>query len=113
MYKKIRDESQQKFDADVRRWIFIQHPEIFDPKEALTQKEVQVILDSMWTPLIEGATVCNNFYLRFPDLSPLFATCSIQTYEMFYEYVKVRVHCCLVGCLIKTSRSNLRRLKVE
>jgi hypothetical protein len=88
-YIRLMDNAPQKFDSSIRRWLFIQKRELFDPSSNLSLKKVREIMEDLLLPRIKGSTVCNNFYLRFPDFSPLFPTRSIKSKLMFFEYMKV------------------------
>jgi hypothetical protein len=93
-YQEMDDKHSQKFDFQVRRWLQIHLPELYDPTQKTSNVMAQKLRDKVLMPPVAGSDPTNCFYLRFPDLSPLFPTRSIESKPMFYELVKVSKYRC-------------------
>jgi hypothetical protein len=82
-------DSKQRLDVYVRRFMFIHLCELYLVETANKLTKSKEDRNFFYFPVLDGCSVTNNIYLRFPDLSPLFPSRQIEKAGMFYEYVRV------------------------
>lgn len=84
----FKREGSWKLDEQVRIWIILRVPELFDPAANYSRSEVEEILRKLWgPPNLEEATVHNCLFMRFIDFSPIWIYRAITTGEVYYGYL--------------------------
>lgn len=82
--------SNQKLDAEVRIWIVINSPGIWDPSERAAGVKTSKVMDGLFFPdKLEKATPFNCIHMRFIDLSPAWYLRDIQTQEFYNIFLTV------------------------
>lgn len=90
---KMDTGKQQMLDLSTRKWIAINVPDLFDPYVDVENKMSEARLHKLFYPEdISKASVHNNIYLRFPELSPTFMLRDIETAKALSFLVKVSSH---------------------
>lgn len=85
-------EGSWKLDQQVRIWIILRVPELFDPAADYPKSKVEDIMRKLWGPTdLEEATVHNSIFMRFCDFSPMWIHREITTGEVYYGYLLVRL----------------------
>lgn len=86
----FKREGSWKLDEQVRIWIILRIPELFDPAASYQRKEVEEILEKLWgPPNQEDSTVHNNIFMRFVDFSPIWIHRDITTGKVYRTYLLV------------------------
>ena len=80
----------QKFDSDVRLWIYLNTRHLWDLNSTASKSDVEKLLNTLFSPSdLSKATPFNNFYLRFYDYSPTFPFRNLTTAQGYESLCKV------------------------
>ena len=84
----IRDSSYQKIDSEIRIWIILCVPEVFEMSTEYNRKAVAKILDRLKGPMdMHHANTANCIFMRFVDISPIWIfwdICNPAVFDHFY-----------------------------